>query len=86
MTIDYSQPFIKQLKRAPKQIQMAFRERFFLFTKNQYHPFLHNHPLKGNYEGKRSINITGDWRAVYKEINPNTALFVSFGTHSQLYK
>lgn len=33
-----------------------------------------------------SINITGDWRAIYMPININEVLFIAFGTHSQLYK
>jgi mRNA-degrading endonuclease YafQ of YafQ-DinJ toxin-antitoxin module len=33
-----------------------------------------------------SINITGDWRAIYMPINNNEVLFIAFGTHSQLYK
>ncbi|PIP31366.1 hypothetical protein COX24_04015 [bacterium (Candidatus Gribaldobacteria) CG23_combo_of_CG06-09_8_20_14_all_37_87_8] len=46
---------------------------------------LNNHPLRGNYVDYRSINITGDLRAVFKLINENEAIFVRVGTHSELY-
>lgn len=37
----------------------------------------------------RSIDVTGDWRALYREFkeeNPPIAFFDGLGTHSQLYK
>lgn len=86
MNIDLSHRFIKQFKKAPKEIQRAFQERSFLFQKNPSHPFLHNHALHGNYEGKRSINVTGDWRAIYQEYSSHRVMFIFLGTHSQLYK
>ncbi|OGE71342.1 hypothetical protein A2617_00135 [Candidatus Daviesbacteria bacterium RIFOXYD1_FULL_41_10] len=62
-----------------------FRKRFELFLSNPFHPQLNNHLLTGNYKGYRSINITGDWRALYSE-NENSIIFELLGTHSQLYK
>jgi mRNA-degrading endonuclease YafQ of YafQ-DinJ toxin-antitoxin module len=35
--------------------------------------------------GCGSIDITSDWRALYKE-HSGVAYFVEMGTHSQLYK
>lgn len=82
--------FKKLLLKAPVAVQRAFRNRFVLFVDNQFHPILRNHLLTGNYQGYRSINITGDWRALYKEILPEgnevRIEFHLFGTHSQLYK
>lgn len=43
--------------------------------------------LKGSYLGFRSINITGDWRAIYSEEKnkkgDKTVIFEVLGTHSQ---
>lgn len=47
---------------------------------------LDNHSLVGEWLGFRSISITGDIRAVYKQEEKNVARFVSIGTHSQLYE
>ena len=37
------------------------------------------------FTGYRSINITGDLRAVYKFINEEECIFVIIDTHSNLY-
>lgn len=89
LRIDYSKKFTKQLKRAPLSIKIAFRNRFSLFLKNPFTPILNNHLLKGKYSNSRSINITGDWRAIYSELleqGQKVAIFLALGTHSQLYK
>lgn len=46
---------------------------------------LSNHPLTGEWAGCRSINITGDIRAVYKQIDKHTVRFTAIGSHSELY-
>lgn len=88
--VDYTRRFDKQLRRASFPIQRAFHTRYKLFLTDPFHPFLHNHQLTGSYEGCRSINITGDWRAVYREITDSVGntiiIFVEAGTHSQLYR
>ena len=85
--IDYSKRFNKELKKAPLEIKIAFRNRFSLFINNQFHPSLNNHALSGKLKGYRSINVTGDWRAVYSmDKDKTTAVFELLGTHSQLYK
>ena len=83
--IDYSKSFDKQLKKAPIKIKIAFRKRLKLFLLNSSSPQLRNHALVGRYLGLRSINVTGDWRAIYKE-GKEVTIFLFLGTHSQLYK
>jgi addiction module RelE/StbE family toxin len=85
--IDYSHKFIREFKKAPRKIQMAFRERLKLFLGDKFHPLLNNHPLKGKYKNCRSINVTGDWRAVFRELDSGKIVyFDALGTHNQLYK
>jgi len=45
---------------------------------------LNNHSLSGEWRGYRSIDITGDIRAVYR-IENEINLFVAIGSHNQLY-
>lgn len=82
--------FKKQLAKAPARIQRTLQQRLALFLKDQFHPLLHNHQLVGSYSKYRSINITGDWRALYKEVAIDEKHviieFHLFGTHSQLYR
>jgi len=89
--IRYSRQFEKEFLRAPHKVQLSFRKRRKLFQQNPNHPQLRNHALLGKYQGLRSINITGDWRAVYAEQSDSKnleimALFHTIGTHSQLYR
>ncbi|MBI5619483.1 type II toxin-antitoxin system mRNA interferase toxin, RelE/StbE family [Candidatus Gottesmanbacteria bacterium] len=90
MDIRYDKIFCKQYRKANKNIRSAFVERLRLFQTDSFHPFLHNHELTGAYRGYRSINVTGDWRALYMESRFATGVviveFKLFGTHSQLYK
>lgn len=62
------------------------RERLTIFLRDPYHPTLHNHPLRGKYLDYRSINITGDLRAIFKYINNDDCVFVALGTHHDLYE
>ncbi len=87
MKIQFSRQFDKDLKRAPYHIRISVNQRLGWFIDNNFHPLLHNHPLKGAWENHRSINITGDWRALYTIMkNTKTILFIKLGTHSELYK
>ncbi len=90
MKIDFAKSFIKQHKKAQNKIQKAWEERLELFLKDQFHPLLNNHQLTGEYKGHRSINVTGDWRAIFTETldeeDNKTILFKLIGTHNQLYR
>lgn len=89
MLISYGKKFKKQYQKANLKIKDAFKMRLKYFRENPDNPTLNNHPLIGTHLGKRSINITGDWRAVYSEsINDEgekSVIFHLLGTHSQLY-
>jgi addiction module RelE/StbE family toxin len=85
IVINTSPKFRKALKKAPQEIRDKTQVRFKMFFDNPFHPLLRTHKLHGDYEGYFSINITGDWRAIYKEIDYDTYLFVALGTHSELY-
>ena len=86
MKIDYSAKFIKQFQKCPNDIRIKFKERLGIFKTNKFDIVLHNHGLSGKYKNCQSINITGDWRAIYTEYDSDTILFVAIGTHRQLYK
>ncbi|KKQ38928.1 MAG: hypothetical protein US54_C0001G0053 [Candidatus Roizmanbacteria bacterium GW2011_GWA2_37_7] len=84
-SVEYSNQFTKQLKKASIKIKKAFLRRRQLFIQNPQHPLLKNHSLVGELAGLSSFNVTGDWRAVFKE-EINKITFVALGTHSQLYR
>lgn len=48
-------------------------------------PLLRNHSVHSISTNARSINITGDYRAIYEK-NEHRTLFTHIGTHSKLYE
>lgn len=86
MKIIFHRNFEKKLIKSSPKIQKAFKNRRNLFLKNSFYPLLSNHPLTGNRKGQWSINITGDWCAIYISKDGDTVVFIDIDTHSNLYK
>ena len=76
--------FVKQFKRLPEKIQDKFGHKLTIFILDPCSIELNNHSLTGEWLGHRSIDITGDIRAVYRE-EGDFCLFKAIGSHSQLY-
>lgn len=85
MIIIYNRGFEKALLKMPKKIQTAFKERVSLFIISPYERVLNNHRLNGRLMNYKSINITGDYRLIFEEIDTNTVRLIDIGTHSELY-
>ena len=77
--------FKKQFQKLPLNVQGQFFKRVDLFLKDKYNPLLNNHSVASAYPGCRSINITGDYRALYEKKSENFIVFIKIGTHSELY-
>lgn len=90
MLINYGRKFTKQYDKADSKIKNALKKRLKLFEGDPHNPLLNNHSLTGQYSGYHSINITGDWRAIFEEnVDEEGEKHVNFrilGTHSELYK
>lgn len=86
MNTRFHKNFEKQYKRLQKREKNRFKEKIQIFFKDEFDPILNNHPLKGKYKGYRSINVTGDLRAVYKRLVRDRAVFIAIDKHSNLYK
>ena len=85
MKIRFHKDFEKRYEKLTKKEQEKTRRKLELFLENPFDPRLNNHPLRGRYTDYRSINITGDIRAVYKFIREKECIFVIVGRHSNLY-
>ena len=85
MKIRFHKDFKKQYKKLHKNWQKKFDERLEIFIDDHFNPILNNHLLHGKYKEYRSINITGNLRAVYKFMNEDECIFVAIDTHSNLY-
>lgn len=90
MRTEYSPNFYRQYKKADVRIRNKVDECIIIFKKNPHDFQLNNHPLKREYKGKRSIDITADWRAVFEEIIEGEeepfVYFIALDTHKKLYR
>lgn len=85
MQFSSSKGFKKKFKKLPAKIKQQFEQKIIIFPVDEYQSVLNNHRLSGEYGDYQSINVTGDYRAIYKKLDQDTVLFVDIGTHSQLY-
>lgn len=76
--------FEKAYNKLSKKLREKIDERLPIFLKKPYAYILHNHELLGEHSGYRSINITGDMRAIFY-IKDDVAVFADVGTHSELF-
>ncbi len=77
--------FDKQFRKLPVKIKEKFEERWLFFLADQFHPLLDNHPLNPPFKGSRSINVTGDCRAIFKQVGDDLIIFTDIGTHHELF-
>lgn len=84
MKIKLHKNFLKHYKKLTQSQKKKFKEKRDLFLKDEFDPILNNHPLKGNFLGYRSINISGDLRVIYKKVG-ETVVFVTIDSHNNLY-
>ncbi len=88
MNTVYDANFLKLLKKANVRIRKSFKKAIEEFSKDPVSPTLNNHELKRGWTGYKSIDITSDWRAIYKEVQiagETVAYFVDIGIHEELY-
>ncbi len=89
MTVRFTNDFFLQYKKADIRIRSKVDDCLRVFKRNPNDLQLKNHRLKREWVGHRSINITSDWRAIYREVRLAGEIiiyFVALGTHRQLYK
>lgn len=84
MQVFYKDKFNKKFKKLDRKIQDQFYERLRIFSMDRYHPILKNHSVDKKFPGCRSVNITGDYRAIFEDLG-EIVNFVKIGTHSELY-
>ncbi|MEK7106614.1 MAG: type II toxin-antitoxin system YafQ family toxin [Patescibacteria group bacterium] len=84
MKIFFAKKFRKNYNRLDIRIREQCDERLRLFASEPFHPLLNNHSVEKRFPDCRSINVTGDYRAIFKQQN-GVVVFVNIGTHSELY-
>ncbi|MBI4268337.1 type II toxin-antitoxin system mRNA interferase toxin, RelE/StbE family [Candidatus Uhrbacteria bacterium] len=85
MKVVFHKRFKRQVAKYPA-LSSQLDERIALFVNDPFHPMLNNHQLAGKWARYRSINITGDYRAIYESVKDDLAYFVDLDTHGNLYR
>jgi len=89
MKIKKTKKFIKSYNKLSEKIKLKFDRKLFIFIENPFDERLWNHWLNWKYLWFRSIDVTWDYRAIFREY-PNWKYefvdFIDIWTHSQLYK
>jgi len=85
MKIKLHKKFTKQFSKLNKKEKLKCQARLNLFFDDPFNKLLNNHALQGKYKGLRSINMSGDLRAIYEMINSDIAFFIDLDKHSNLY-
>ena len=86
MRVVFHKRFDKMAGKLPSKVKTKMVERITIFSKDPLDYTLRNHALSTPYKGGYSIDITGDYRAIYFLVDDRTAMFTHIGTHSQLYR
>jgi addiction module RelE/StbE family toxin len=86
MNVVFHKRFDKMASKLTPKVRTKMVERVTLFSKDPLAYSLRNHALNTPYKGSYSIDITGDYRAIYQLVDSQTAMFTHIGTHSQLYR
>lgn len=84
MEICFHKDFKKKFNKISPKIQNQFYARLDLFITDKTHAILNNHSVDKAFTECRSMNVSGDYRAIFKEEN-NVIIFLKIGTHSELY-
>lgn len=84
MRVRFHKKFIKRLAKLPVKVEDAFYARLEIFRTNKFDSILNNHSVDKVFPNRRSINITGDYRAIFED-NDDNVIFITIGTHSELY-
>lgn len=84
MRVSFHKNFKKQYKKLPQKIQVKFSERLALFIEENNNPLLNIHALQGDDVPLISMNVTGDYRALFIQ-HKALVTFHKIGTHSELY-
>ena len=80
-----SKQFEKSFLKLSKKTKDKAIKQLQIFINNPIDIRLNNHILSGGWSEYRSINITGDIRAIYKPVDKDLVRFIAIGSHSELY-
>lgn len=88
LNVKYTNVFKKEVKLAKRRGKNLdkLQEIIQLLAEGRgINPRYCDHPLIGNYRGRRECHIEPDWLLIYK-LEENNIIFERMGTHADLFK
>ena len=85
MKFIFRREFNRRHLKLSTKIKEKFEDRLSLFNREPNCRILNIHKLSGKYEGMWSINITGNYRAIFDKQENEIVIFINIGTHSELF-
>jgi len=89
MKVLYKKSFVKSYEVLSWKLKDKVKSTLQIFIYNPIDKSLHNHGLEWKYVWKRSMDVTGDIRIIFKELSDWRYELVEIHdvwTHAQLYK
>lgn len=89
MQISKHKIFDKSFLKLSDKLKTKVKETLILFWEKPFDKKLNNHALKWIFNWLRSINVTWDYRIIFRELSDNKYEIVELlkvWTHSELYK
>ena len=83
--VDYSNKFLKSLKRLPQKIIKEAEKKEEIFKENPFHPTLRTHELSGKDKESWGFWITYSYRIKFIFLSDQEVLFLDIGLH-EIYK
>lgn len=84
----FTRQFEKDLKRMRKRGKDTRKLKIVMQTLTAGEPLAlrhRDHPLVGNYKGRRECHVEPDWLLIYK-LDDDTIIFERTGTHTDLFE
>ena len=83
--IQYSEKFLKRLKKLPKHILEKAEERENIFRANLFDPRLETHKLHGQDKLYWAYSIDRKYRIKFLFLDDGDVLYLIIGAHDEVY-
>ncbi len=84
MAVRYKKRFQKHFRKLSPKVKDKFYQQLEIFLASPLDQRLHNHTVDTAFPGCRSLDVTGDYRAIFRE-DGGDVIFIDIDTHSNLY-
>ena len=86
MKILFAKKMTKQYWKLRDSERRRIDDAIAIFRRDQFAFSLHNHPLKGSMEGRRSLSAGFDLRIIFEERDEYTVvILIAVGRHEEVY-